>query len=33
MKLPRSKSQQILIAENLRFVKRFVSQNLPPVLL
>jgi hypothetical protein len=26
-----SKSQQMLIAENLRFVKRFVSQNLPPV--
>jgi hypothetical protein len=33
MKLACSKSQQILIAENLRFVKRFVSQNLPPVLL
>ena len=28
-----SKSQRILIVENLRFVKRFVSQNLPPVLL
>jgi hypothetical protein len=33
MKLRFSKSQQILTAENLRFVKRFVSQNLPPVLL
>ena len=33
MKLACSKSQQILIAENLRFVKRFMSQNLPPVLL
>jgi|SRR5208282_281416 hypothetical protein len=31
MKFRCSKSQQILIAENLRFVKRFVSQNLPPV--
>jgi hypothetical protein len=31
MKLQCSKSQQMLIAENLRFVKRFVSQNLPPV--
>ncbi len=28
-----SKSQQTLIAENLRFAKRFVSQKLPPVLL
>jgi hypothetical protein len=33
MKLQCSKSQQILIAENLRFAKRFVSQTLPPVLL
>lgn len=33
MKLRCSKSQQSLIAENLRFAKRFVSQNLPPVLL
>jgi hypothetical protein len=33
MKLQCSKSQQVLIAENLRFAKRFVSQNLPPVLL
>jgi hypothetical protein len=33
MKLRCSKSQQILIAENLRFAKRFVSQTLPPVLL
>ena len=31
MKFRCSKSQQMLIAENLRFVKRFVSQNLPPV--
>jgi hypothetical protein len=31
MKLRCSKSQKLLIAENLRFVKRFVSQNLPPV--
>src|ERR1019366_7116212 len=28
-----SKSQLVLIAENLRFAKRFVSQNLSPVLL
>jgi hypothetical protein len=28
-----TKSQKVLIAENLRFAKRFVSQNLPPVLL
>ncbi len=28
-----SKNQQLLIAENLRFAKRFVSQTLPPVLL
>jgi hypothetical protein len=33
MKLKYSKNQQILVADNLRFVKRFVSQNLPPVLL
>jgi hypothetical protein len=33
MKLRYSKSQRILIAENLRFAKRFVSQTLPPVLL
>src|SRR5450755_4149262 len=33
MRLRCSRSQQILIAENLRFAKRFVSQNLPPVLL
>jgi hypothetical protein len=33
MRLKCSKSQQMLIAENLRFVKRFVSQKLPPVLL
>ena len=33
MKLRPSKSQQLLIAENLRFAKRFVSHNLPPVLL
>src|SRR5271169_6012181 len=33
MKLMRSKAQQMLIAENLRFVKRFVSQNLSPALL
>ena len=31
MKFRCSKSQQMLIAENLRFVKRFVSENLPPV--
>jgi len=31
MKLRCSRSQQMLIAENLRFVKRFVSENLPPV--
>jgi hypothetical protein len=28
-----SKNQEILIADNLRFVKRFVSQNLSPALL
>src|ERR1039457_1739406 len=28
-----SRNQQILIAENLRFAKRFVSQKLPPALL
>jgi len=33
MKLRCSKSRQILIADNLRFAKRFVSQTLPPVLL
>jgi hypothetical protein len=33
MKFRCSKNQQILITENLRFVKRFVSRNLPPVLL
>jgi hypothetical protein len=33
MKPGRSKSQRVLIAENLRFVKRFVSEKLPPVLL
>jgi hypothetical protein len=33
MKFRCSKNQQILITDNLRFVKRFVSQNLPPVLL
>src|ERR1035441_7407913 len=33
MKLECSKSQQMLIAENLRFAKRFVSQKLSPVLL
>ncbi len=31
MKVQCSKSRQLLIAENLRFVKRFVSQNLLPV--
>jgi hypothetical protein len=29
--LPRG--QRVLLAENLRFVKRFISQSLPPVLL
>jgi hypothetical protein len=33
MKLQSSKTQQTLVAENLRFVKRFVSRNLPAVLL
>ena len=33
MKLTCSKNQQVLIAENLRFAKRFVSHTLPPVLL
>ena len=33
MQLRRSQTQQKLIAENLRFAKRFVSQHLPPVLL
>ncbi len=33
MKLRYSKSQQTLMTDNLRFVKRFVSQNLSPVLL
>lgn len=33
MRQRNSKNQQILIADNLRFVKRFVSQKLPPVLL
>jgi hypothetical protein len=33
MRLRCSRSQQILIAENLRFVKRFVSPQLPAVLL
>ena len=33
MRLKNSRSQRILIGENLRFVKRFVSQNLSPVLL
>jgi hypothetical protein len=33
MKFTSSKSQRILIVENLRFVKRFVSKNLSPVLL
>jgi len=33
MKLRCSRNQQILIAENLRFAKRFVSQKLPPALL
>jgi hypothetical protein len=33
MKPPNSKNQRILMAENLRFVKRFVSQDLTPVLL
>ena len=33
MKFRCSKSQQTLIAENLRFAKRFVSQNFPPLLL
>ncbi len=31
MKLSCSKSQQMLIAENMRFVKRFVSKTLSPV--
>src|SRR5271165_7637130 len=31
MRLTCSKSQQMLIAENLRFVKRFVSKTLQPV--
>lgn len=33
MKSQYSKSQRTLIAENLRFLKRFVSENLAPVLL
>lgn len=33
MKFRYSKSQQTLIAENMRFLKRFVSKNLPLVLL
>ena len=33
MKTGRSKSPRVLIAENLRFVQRFVSEKLPPVLL
>jgi hypothetical protein len=33
MRLKCPKSQEMLIAENLRFVKRFVSRKLPPVLL
>ena len=33
MKSRCSKGQQILMTENLRFVKRFTSENLPPILL
>jgi hypothetical protein len=33
MKSRQSKSQQVLVTENLRFVKRFVSESLAPVLL
>jgi hypothetical protein len=33
MKPPCSKNQQALIAHNVRFAKRFVSRDLPPVLL
>ena len=33
MRVRHSKRQRTLIAENLRFAKRFVSQDLPPVLL
>ncbi|MCU1304367.1 MAG: hypothetical protein JWQ87_4651 [Candidatus Sulfotelmatobacter sp.] len=33
MKLRCSKNQQSLIVENVRFAKRFISNNLPPVLL
>lgn len=33
MKFRCSKSQRILIAENVRFAKRFLSNNVPPVLL
>jgi hypothetical protein len=31
MKSRKPRSQRILIAENIRFAKRFVSQNLPPL--
>ena len=33
MKFRESKGRQILISENMRFVKRFVSQKIPPLLL
>ena len=33
MKFRGSKGRQILISENMRFVKRFVSQKVPPLLL
>jgi len=33
MKISDSKSQRTLVAQNVRFVKRFVSKSLPPVLL